>query len=83
MNRTDHKLSSLKLGRLKCGQVTTEYILILTLVVAVLATAKIKVTPSGQLDLSGGSDSKTIMESLSQAFTVWMQDMFIILSLPS
>lgn len=67
----------------KAGQVVVEYVMILTIVVAALATTKLKVDTFGDLDLSGKPGSKTIMESLSNSFTVWMSDMLIILSLPS
>lgn len=68
----------------KAGQVVVEYVMILTLVVAVLALTKIKITATGSLDLSGqATGSMTIMEKLSESFTVWVRDMFIIVSLPS
>ena len=65
------------------GQVVVEYVMILTLVVAALATTKIKVDTFGNIDVSGKPGSKTVMELLSQSFTLWMQDMLIIISLPS
>ena len=68
----------------RSGQVVVEYVMILTLVVAALAVTKIRISPLGEVDLSGQSaDSKTIMEKLSASFTVWMQDMYIIIALPS
>lgn len=68
----------------RSGQVVVEYVMILSLVVAALAVAKIRISPLGELDLSGQhADSKTIMERLSASFTVWMQDMYIIIALPS
>ena len=84
----------------RSGQVVTEYVMILTIVVAALAVTKLKVdTKNGgvqycdrDLDLMraadknsacSGTEYKTIMKSLSDSFTVWMQDMLIIISLPS
>lgn len=75
--------SLLKKDMSRSGQVVTEYVMILTFVVAVLAVTKIKVTITGELDLSGSAGSKTIMETMSDSFTVWMQDIMIIIALPS
>lgn len=58
--------------------------MILTFVVTVLATVKIRVTPAGDLDLSGGDpSSETIMRKLSKSFTVWLQDIMIVIAFPS
>lgn len=68
----------------KRGQVVAEYVMILTFVFGLLATAKIKISAGGDLDLSGRDPhSKTIMDTMSHSFTVWMQDILIIISLPS
>lgn len=68
----------------KSGQVVTEYVMILTFVVAALATTKMKITAGGRLDLTGSDpESKTVMQTMSDSFTVWMQDILIIVALPS
>lgn len=68
----------------KSGQVVTEYVMILTFVVAALATSKMKITAAGALELTGSDpSSKTIMKTLSDSFTIWMQDILIIIALPS
>ena len=73
-----------KIENSNAGQVVTEYVMILCFVMAVLATTKIKIDGTGHLDMSGQvADSKTIMEMMSESFTVWMQDILIIVSLPS
>ena len=87
--------------RNRSGQVVTEYVMILTIVVAALAVTKLKINSSqggveycdkdqnllraAENNLSACADSeyKTIMKSLSDSFTVWMQDLLIIISLPS
>lgn len=73
-----------KLNKMKSGQVVVEYVMILTFVVVALATTKMKITATGQLDLTGqDASSKTIMQTMSDSFTFWMQDMMIIIALPS
>lgn len=68
----------------RSGQVVTEYVMILTFVVAALATTKMRITASGELDLAGTDPSaKTIMKTMSDSFTIWMQDILIIIALPS
>ncbi len=68
----------------KSGQVVTEYVMILTFVVIALATTKMKISSTGQLDLTGtDASSKTIMQTMSDSFTFWMQDIMIIIALPS
>lgn len=72
------------------GQVVTEYIMILTIVALALVVTKIKIGPGGTLNTCQNQESeactseyKTIMERMSDSFTIWMQDIFIIISLPS
>ncbi|MCX6124818.1 MAG: hypothetical protein NTV34_08725 [Proteobacteria bacterium] len=65
------------------GQVVAEYVMILTFLVAALATTKLKISATGDLDLSASAGSVTLMEKLSQSFTVWMRDILLIVSLPS
>ena len=68
----------------RSGQVVAEYVMILTFVVAALATTKMKVSADGSLDLAGTDpSSKTIMKTMSDSFTIWMQDILIIVALPS
>jgi hypothetical protein len=65
------------------GQVVTEYVLILTLVFTALVMTKLKVTTYGTVTISADPNDKTIMETLSNSFTIWMRDMMVIISLPS
>ena len=65
------------------GQVVAEYVMILSFVVAVLATTKIRISATGQLEFNDSPGSVTIMQKLSSSFTIWMQDILIIVSLPS
>ncbi len=67
----------------KMGQVVAEYVMILTFVFAALATTNLKIDSNGNLDIGDSPTSKTIMETLSNSFTVWMKDILIIISLPS
>ncbi len=67
----------------KAGQIITEYVMILSFVFVALATTKIKIDSTGNLDLSGKSGSKTIMDTMSDSFTTWMRDILIIISLPT
>lgn len=65
--------TALKSRQTRSGQVVTEYLMILTFVVSALALAKVPV----------GANNDTIMAHLSKAFTVWTQDILIIISFPS
>lgn len=68
----------------KSGQVVTEYILILTFVVIAISTTKIKIDAVGNIDFSGTkTDSKTVLELMSRSFTVWMEDILVVIALPS
>ena len=67
----------------RSGQVITEYVMILSLVVAALATTRIKIDGAGNIDFSGQPGSRTIMQAMSDSFTVWIRDILIVVSLPS
>jgi hypothetical protein len=67
----------------KSGQVVAEYVMILSFVFLVLAATKFKVDVLGQVDFENKPGSKTIMEHLTESFSIWMSDMLIIISLPT
>jgi hypothetical protein len=73
MSRNNSQAKWTKRHQTRSGQVVTEYLMILTFVVCALASAKIQIGPNNE----------TIMTHLSAAFTVWTQDILIIISLPS
>lgn len=85
-----HTISGSILLKNKRGQVVAEYVMILTIVVMSLIITRVKIGPLGGYDIcQETSDTpceveyKTIMERLSDSFTIWMQDIFVVLSLPT
>lgn len=70
------------------GQVVTEYLMILTFVVLLLTAAKVKIGGGDAMvcpetDATCKSGGLTVMEHMSKSFTIWMKDIFIIISFPS
>ncbi len=70
------------------GQVVTEYLMILTFVVLLLTAAKVKIGGGNavvcpETDSACKSGGLTVMEHMSKSFTIWMKDIFIIISFPS
>jgi uncharacterized membrane protein len=77
-------LNQEQLRKKRSGQVVTEYVMILSFVFIALVVAKLPVTESGSIDITGQSqNTKTILEVLSKSFSMWMQDIVIIMSFPS
>jgi hypothetical protein len=84
MKRDIHKFhSSPKRRQAKSGQIVAEYLMILLFVCALLATTKIRIDTLGNIVVEETPDSKTILEHLSDSFSIWFQDILIIVSLPT